>query len=90
MAEIKVEQKDRAELEKLGVFAWPVWEKEPSTFPWHYDEQEVCCLLEGKVRVEPQGGKPAEFGAGDLVTFPAGMDCVWKISAGVRKHYKFG
>ena len=27
---------------------------------------------------------------GDFVTFPKGMDCVWKISKGVRKHFNFG
>jgi uncharacterized protein len=31
-----------------------------------------------------------EFGAGDLVTFPKGMSCVWKIASAVRKHYRFG
>jgi uncharacterized cupin superfamily protein len=46
--------------------------------------------LEGKVRVEPKDGQPVEFGPGDLVTFPEGMDCVWKISELVRKHYKLG
>ena len=35
-------------------------------------------------------GKPVEFGPGDLVTFPEGLDCVWKISKPVKKHYKFG
>ncbi|NET86216.1 MAG: cupin domain-containing protein, partial [Moorea sp. SIO1F2] len=27
---------------------------------------------------------------GDLVTFPAGMSCTWKILSNVRKHYQFG
>jgi uncharacterized protein len=22
--------------------AWPIWEKEESTFPWEYDEKETC------------------------------------------------
>ncbi len=35
-------------------------------------------------------GEAAEFGAGDLVTFPRGMDCVWTITQPVKKHYKFG
>ena len=26
----------------------------------------------------------------DLVTFPAGTSCVWKIARAVRKHYRFG
>ena len=33
--------------EEADIRACPVWEKEPSTFPWHYDEQETCLILEG-------------------------------------------
>ena len=78
------------ELEKMGVFDWPVWEKEASKFPWHYDEKETCYILEGKVTVTPKGGEPISFSKGDLVTFPKGMDCTWDIKEIVRKHYNFG
>jgi uncharacterized cupin superfamily protein len=90
MEDIKIEKPDDDKLKQLNIFKWPIWEKETSTFDWHYDDKEVCYILEGKVRVEPAEGKPVEFGPGDLVTFPKGMDCVWKISSPVRKHYKFG
>lgn len=91
MLQIKIERNpDRKELEKMGVFKWPIWEKEESKFDWSYDTNETCYLLEGKVRVEPKGGEAVEFGAGDLVTFPKGLECVWQISKKVRKHYKFG
>lgn len=43
---------------KLGVFDWPIWEKEVSEFPWEYDERERCFFLEGDVVVTPKGGKP--------------------------------
>ena len=49
-------------LEELGIFTWPIWEKEVSEFPWHYDEQEVCYFLVGDVTVTPEGGKPVRFG----------------------------
>ena len=78
------------ELEQRGVTGWPIWEKEVSEFPWHYDEQEVCYFLEGEATVTPEGGKPVKIGKGDLVTFPAGMSCVWTVHKPVRKHYKFG
>jgi hypothetical protein len=91
MSQVKIEHDpDRKKLEEMKVFNWPIWEKEPSRFNWSYDVQEVCYLLEGKVRVEPEGGEPVEFGAGDLVTFPPGLSCVWDISQKVRKHYKLG
>ena len=47
-------------------------------------------LLEGEVTVTPDGGEPVKFGAGDLVVFPAGMDCRWDVHKAVRKHYQFG
>jgi uncharacterized cupin superfamily protein len=90
MDRIKVEKPDEKKLEELGVKSWPIWEKEVSRFDWTYDEQEMCFFLEGKVRVEPEGQDAVEIGAGDLVTFPQGMNCVWDISSPVRKHYKFG
>lgn len=81
---------EQQRLDSLNVTSWPIWEKEVSEFPWHYDEQEICWLLEGEVEVTHEGGEPVRFGAGDLVTFPAGMGCYWRITRAVRKHYRFG
>jgi len=89
MAKIEIRKPAEAELSELGVKSWPIWEKEPSVFPWHYDDKETCYLLTGKVRVKA-GDEEVEFGAGDLVVFPAGLDCEWAISEYVKKHYKFG
>jgi len=91
MSEIKIEHHpDEARLTSLGVSGWGIWAKEVSTFPWTYDEREICYLLEGDVIVTPDGGKPVRFGKGDLVTFPAGMSCTWEVKQPVRKHYRFG
>jgi uncharacterized cupin superfamily protein len=87
---IKVEnQPNQESLEKLGVYKWPIWEKEVSTFPWTYDSQETCYFLAGEVVVTPDGGQPVQMGKGDLVTFPTGMSCTWKITKDVKKHYCF-
>lgn len=88
--QISVEKPATEKLEQMGVAAWPIWEKEASTFSWHYGEKETCYILEGKVVVEPKGGEAVEINAGDLVVFPVGMDCVWNISRKIKKHYKFG
>jgi len=32
-------------LQQLGVWSWAIWTKEISSFPWHYDEQEICYFL---------------------------------------------
>jgi len=91
MNEIKVEHNPgRERLDELGVFGWPVWTKEVSKFPWSYDSPETCYFLEGDVEVTPEGGESVEVGKGDLVTFPQGMSCTWKIRKDGRKHYTFG
>ena len=76
-------------LEVLGVYDWPIWRKEKSTFPWTYAQQETCYFLRGRVIVTPSGGEPLEFRRGDLVTFPKGMECTWEILEDVEKHYDF-
>ena len=88
--EIKIEKASKDKLEQMGVFSWPIWEKEASKFDWHYDDKETCYLLEGDVIVTTKDGKEVTFGAGDLVVFPKGLSCVWNIKKPVRKHYNFG
>jgi len=91
MGKIVVESEpDSNKLEKMGVSSWPIWTKEMSEFPWTYDTEETCYFLEGDVEVIPEGGEPVQMGKGDLVTFPAGMSCTWKIRKDVRKHYRLG
>jgi uncharacterized cupin superfamily protein len=85
-----VTQPDREYLEKKGVFNWGTWGCEASKFPWTYDSSERCYLLKGKVTVTPTDGRKAvTFGAGDFVTFPAGMSCTWDVSEAVHKHFMF-
>ena len=64
------------------------WGCDVSEFDWHYDSEEVCLLMEGEVTVEYDGGS-VSFGAGDYVTFPKGLSCVWKVTKPVRKYYVF-
>ncbi|MBN1868180.1 cupin domain-containing protein [Candidatus Sumerlaeota bacterium] len=92
MSEIQVEENPSEErLRQLGVRDWPIWTKEVSEFPWYYEEEETCYILEGDVLVTPKDeGEPVRIGVGDLVVFPQGMSCHWEIRKAVRKHYKFG
>ena len=89
MADIKIEKLGREELEKIGVFSWPIWEKEASKFDWSYDSVEQCYFLEGKVTVTPKNGNAVSFGKGDFVTFPKGLSCTWDVKSPVKKHYIF-
>lgn len=86
---IAVEKPDPKKLEKLGVAKWSIWEKGVCEFDWHYDEREICYFLEGEVTVTTENGD-VSFGKGDLVIFPPGLSCRWKIRKAVRKHYVFG
>ena len=85
---ITVEKPDAGQIAEME--NWPVWQKEESTFDWHYDEPEICYLTDGEVTVKTADGEAVDFAAGDLVTFPQGLSCVWNIRKAVRKHYRFG
>ncbi len=85
---ITVARPSAAEIEEMT--ARPTWEKEASRFEWSYDEPETAYVLEGRVRVTTPDGQAVEFGAGDLVTFPAGLECTWEVIEPIRKHYKMG
>jgi len=90
MAEIHIESTpDEERLREVGVFDWPIWSKEVSEFPWYYEQEETCYFLEGEVIVTPEDGEPVRMGAGDLVVFPKGMTCTWRIEKPVKKHYRF-
>ena len=88
--DIEVKKPSQEELENLGVEAWPIWEKETSSFDWHYDSKEVCYFLEGEVEIEKPSGARVKIEKGDLATFPRGLSCKWHIKRKVKKHYNSG
>jgi uncharacterized cupin superfamily protein len=65
-----------------------VWTCGVSEFEWHYDSEETALIVEGEVAVN-YGTKSVSFAAGDLVVFPAGLSCDWKVTKPVKKHYYF-
>ncbi len=88
MQEIKIKRNPpQEELEELRVSNWPMWGEKESEFPWHYDQQETCYIVQGEVQVICEGGQIVMIKAGDLVTFPKGMSCTWKITRKVSKHF---
>jgi len=86
---IIIEKPSEEKLKQLNVSSWGIWECEPSTFDWHYDDRETCYLLEGKVTVKT-GDQEVQLEKGDLGIFPKGLDCVWMVHEKVKKHYQFG
>ena len=85
---ITIERLSPRQQESLRIADWPIWECAPSTFDWHYDQEESCLLLEGEV-VVTTADQEVRFTAGDYVTFPRGLNCVWRVEKAVRKHYTF-
>ena len=83
---IKVRKPTSEEIKTFGDY--PVWECEPSEFPWSYSSTEQCLVIEGEVTVVTEEGE-ITFGLGDLVTFPAGLSCIWTVAKAVKKHYTF-
>lgn len=88
MAQIEIRKMTAEEARQQGVMDWPIWSKEISRFEWTYDQAEECYLLEGVVSVEA-AGQTLEIRAGDFVSFPQGLTCVWDVREPVRKHYHF-
>ncbi len=86
--EIIIKKLDDDTLAAQGVRTWPIWECQPSTFDWHYDQEESCYILEGEITVTT-ASETVHIKPGDYVTFPKGLDCVWKVDKAVRKHYLF-
>lgn len=86
---ISIHRPSSKELRDRGVDDWEIWEKGPSIFYYHYDENEECYFLEGDVLVVTPSGEEMHIHAGDFVMFPKGLDCTWNITGAVRKHYRF-
>ena len=87
--EVEVKKPTEEELQSAGVLSWPIWEKEESSFDWHYDSKEVCYFLEGEAEVELPDGSKVRIEKGDLATFPKGLSCKWHVKRRVKKHYNF-
>ncbi len=47
----------------------------------------ISFACAGEVVVTPDNGEPVSIKAGDFVTFPKGMSCVWDVKADFKKHY---
>lgn len=85
---ILIKKPSETELAELNVSSWSTWSADPSTFNWYYEEREIAYVLAGKVTVKTDW-EEVTFAAGDLVTFPAGLSCVWIVHEPFNKHYKF-
>jgi len=97
----KPTEQEAAQMQSL-----PTWGSPVDEFKWAYTDVETCLLIKGRVKVYydesidfnkndvediiEKATNVAEFGAGDLVTFAKGLQCVWVVTEAVEKYYKFG
>ena len=69
---------------QYGIKSWPIWECEPSKFQWNYDDKEICLIIEGQAKISTQNGDIYVIKAGDLVEFPAGLNCEWEVTKSIK------
>jgi uncharacterized protein len=77
----------KATLAEHDVYSWMTWEKEPSTFPWQFTEKELVYVVEGKVKIRPEGSDQVYvLEKGDFASFAPGLRCYWEVTEPFKKH----
>ncbi len=74
------------ENEAAGFYAG-TWQSEVGAWRVAYDEDELCVILVGRVRLTEDGGEAREFGPGEAFVVPRGFRGVWETVEPVRKIY---
>jgi uncharacterized protein len=62
-----------------------VWECTPGQFQWRYSQDETIVIVAGEAFLTGQNGLERRIGPGELVFFPAGTMCTWRITETIRK-----
>jgi len=72
-----------------GQFHAGIWQGEAGAWRVQYDahEEELCTLLEGRVRLTDAAGQVREFAPGASFVVPGGFCGVWENLGRVRKVY---
>lgn len=64
-----------------------IWSSSIGAKSVSYTEEEVCVILEGRVRLTDLQGNAKEFGAGSAFVLPAGFKGSWETLEAVKKIY---
>ena len=70
-----------------GQFFCGLWQSTAGKWRVRYTEHEFCVILEGRVRIEGEGGESNEFRPGDAFVVPAGFTGSWEVLESCRKWY---
>jgi uncharacterized protein len=62
-----------------------VWECTPGSFKWNYGQDETALILSGEAFITTDDGAERQLRPGDLVFFPAGSSCTWRVTVCIRK-----
>lgn len=69
---------------------WPAWSCGVKRFDWHYTETEMLLLIEGRVEISNLDGTgKVVIEKGDYAELPNGLECVWNVTADLKKYYGF-
>jgi uncharacterized protein len=64
-----------------------IWASDVGAMSVAYTEEELCYILEGRVRLTDVNGAAKEFGPGSAFVIPAGFAGVWDTLEPVKKIY---
>jgi uncharacterized cupin superfamily protein len=70
-----------------GQFFSGIWASEIGAMNISYTEEELCVILEGKVKLTANDGSSIIFGPGSTFVIPAGFKGVWETLEPVKKIY---
>jgi uncharacterized cupin superfamily protein len=62
-----------------------IWQSSVGANSINYTEEELCTILEGRVRLTDLNGNAKEFGAGNTFVIPSGFKGTWETLAPVKK-----
>lgn len=74
------------ENEATGFYAG-TWESSVGAWRVSYDEDELCVILAGRVRLSGDDGRVVEYGPGEAFVIPRGFAGVWETLEPLRKIY---
>jgi uncharacterized protein len=70
-----------------GNFKTGFWASQPGRAEIHYTKDELCVILEGKVRLTDANGHAETYTKSDTFLIPNGFKGVWETLESVRKFY---
>ena len=57
---------------------------------WTPDRRETILVLEGRVRIEIEGGEALDLGPGDIASLPPGVPTVWHVTPPFKEFWVIG